>query len=152
MWARLTQGQPFQVVLTLAVLLVVGLGIGLGVALHSSPVTSVSQGIWTVALVLVWLVGVTGWARGDRTGVRWRYFVPRSFSWEQIERVELTPFLAFGSGRPRSVVLTVAGREHPVVPSRGCGRHLAQFGKQVAAMAEERGIRVRVEDDPFWQR
>ena len=60
MWARLTQGQPFQVVLTLAVLLVVGLGIGLGVALHSSPVTSVSQGIWTVALVLVILLIFSG--------------------------------------------------------------------------------------------
>jgi hypothetical protein len=150
--ARLFGGSNFQLILTCGVVLNVVL---LGVVASFDGLTQVLPAeapalVWWV----IWGMGVTAHAAADEAGVHWRYFLRHKYAWNEIDQIRFGGVLrgATPSAGAPAILISVAGREHPVVPALGCDRTRAtEFGTELTGLAGAHGVRaIATPDHAFW--
>lgn len=149
---RLFAGSTFQFILTLAVLLevfMIGVVISLGGVADLLPSLPAAAVFW-----VIWGMGLTAGAHADGDGVRWRYFRSHTYSWNEIDQIRFGGRLVKGTAaiNHAAILVSVAGREHPITPGFGCGRpRLVEFGNDLIALAAARGVPARVDPtDDRW--
>lgn len=101
-----------------------------------------------LVLILLWLRGVTAWARVDDAGLHWRYWIGSEHSWGDVRTVTLTrranPMSQAAAGVPIILVRGKDGDEDFIAPARGCGRRRREFASEVLAAARANGVATEV--------
>jgi hypothetical protein len=106
---------------------------------HSHPVRFI---VIIGVVAALWVLGFTAHAEADQDGLRWRTIMPRTFRWDEIERLaRVANPLSMSTRRVRAVlVVRVRGRNRPIWPASMAGPNLMEFAERLGAMAVQRGI------------
>jgi hypothetical protein len=142
-WARLLSGFRLQGLIALFTVLLAARAIGQAAgAIDSGSPPLGGTLLATLAFLLVLLVGATGHAEADEAGVRWRYYAPHSYRWDEIERIELQVVGVGITGVRHLIGVRAGGRTHRITPAAEGGAGRARFGRALAELAAARGVEV----------
>lgn len=103
----------------------------------------------------IWGMGVTAHAEADDDGISWRYYRKHHYPWAGIEQIRFGGVRrAVGGGAwTPGILLSVGGREHPIIPALGCDtQRRTEFGHELIRLATARGVDVSIDADTSWWR
>ncbi len=138
-FGRLFAGTPIQMMLTL---LLIALPIGFTQAdTRDAQPGRVVFAIAVIALVLIlWLFGLTAYAKADDNGISWRAFVPRQFDWADVESIALVRARWSYYSNRAVLVVRAKGRKRTVWPASAALPNNVDFTDQLSAIAARHGI------------
>ena len=148
--ARLFSGWPLQPVLTIVLLL--SLALDIFVSTFGGWAVLLRSFLPAVPIYAIWIIGLSASAHADGDGIRWRYFIPRRYSWAEIECIEFGGAVTSTMGGTPAILVTAGGHEHAIGPGFGVKRrYQAEFAEGIRTLAANHDVTATVQDGSvFW--
>lgn len=143
---RLLGGARLQPLVALLVLLLAMRAVLLAAGEHQDSLPLSQTLLVLLVLLVVLLIGATGHAEADDTGVSWRYYLPHRLPWEEIDQISLVVRGVGLTSLRHLLVVRAAGHRHVITPAWVAGSGQIRFGRELLAAAAARGIAV----DDHW--